>query len=126
MYRLRVLRRGSNTTCFVGGTGMSGTGSLTRGLKSPRLVTSLILAVLVSLFSLVSTRPAAAAGPCGPPVVSVIACENTLPGDPASDWQVSGAGDSTIQGFATSMSVNVGQTESFKINTPAKSYHIDI
>ncbi|MGN6750965.1 MAG: DUF4082 domain-containing protein, partial [Intrasporangium sp.] len=70
--------------------------------------------------------PAAAAGPCGPPVVSVIACENTLAGDPPSDWQVSGAGDSTIQGFATTMSVNVGDTISFKINTPAKAYHIDI
>jgi hypothetical protein len=56
----------------------------------------------------------------------VIACENTLPGDSPNDWQVSGAGDSTIQGFATSMSVNVGETESFKISTPAKSYHIDI
>jgi hypothetical protein len=75
---------------------------------------------------LVGARPAAAVGACGPPVTSVIACENTLPGDPPSDWQVSGAGDSTIQGFATSMSVNVGETESFKINTPAKSYHIDI
>jgi hypothetical protein len=78
------------------------------------------------LLSLASPRPAAAAGPCGPPVTSVIACENTLPGDPASDWTVNGAGDSTIQGFATSMSVNAGQTESFKISTPASSYHIDI
>ena len=78
------------------------------------------------MFSLVGIRPAAAAGPCGPPVVSVIACENSLPGDPASDWQVSGAEDSTIQGFATSMSVTSGQTESFKIDTPATSYHIDI
>jgi len=59
-------------------------------------------------------------------VTSVIACENTLPGDPPSDYQVNGIGDSTIQGFATSMSVNVGQTESFKISTPASSYHIDI
>ena len=59
-------------------------------------------------------------------MTSVIACENTLPGDSPSDWQVSGAGDSTIQGFATSMSVNVGQTECFKIKTPATSYHIDI
>ena len=39
---------------------------------------------------------------------------------------MSGIGDSTIQGFATSMSVNVGETENFKINTPASSYHIDI
>ena len=37
-----------------------------------------------------------------------------------------GVGDPTIQGFATSMSVNVGQTESFKIDTPASSYHINI
>ena len=76
---------------------------------------------------MVSTRTiAAAAGPCGPPVASVIACENTLPGDPPSDWQVNGVGDTTIQGFATAMSVNVGETESFKISTPAKAYHIDI
>jgi hypothetical protein len=59
---------------------------------------------------------------CGNPV----ACENALPGDPPSDWQVTGIGDSTIQGFATSMSANVGQTVSFKIKTPATSYHIDI
>jgi hypothetical protein len=85
-----------------------------------------VLALLLSLLSFIFARPAAAAGPCGPPVTSVIACENTLAGDPPSDWQVSGDGDSTIQGFATSMSVNVGETEYFKINTPAKSYHIDI
>jgi hypothetical protein len=55
-----------------------------------------------------------------------ITCENALPGDPRSDWQVQGAGDPSIQGYATSMSVNAGQTESFKINTSASSYHIDI
>ena len=92
----------------------------------PRLLIGLFLSVVLSTLTLVSARPAAAASPCGPPVVSVIACENTLPGDPPSDWQVSGAGDSTIQGFATAMSVNAGETESFKISTPAKSYHIDI
>ena len=56
----------------------------------------------------------------------MIACENTLPGDPPNDWQVNGAGDPSIQGFATQMSLTPGQTESFKINTPASSYHIDI
>jgi hypothetical protein len=90
-------------------------------------VTALILAaLLIGSLSLVGALPAAAAGPCGPPVASVIACENSLPGDPPSDWQVSGVGDSTIQGFATSMSVTAGQTISFKINTPARAYHIDI
>ena len=32
----------------------------------------------------------------------------------------------SIQGFATQMSVNVGQTVNFKIKTPASYYHIDI
>jgi hypothetical protein len=59
-------------------------------------------------------------------VVNPVACENSKTGDPPSDWQVNGAGDDTIQGFATSMSVNVGQTVNFKINTPSTSYHIDI
>ena len=85
-----------------------------------------MLAVPLCLLSVGYPRPAAAAGPCSIPVVSVIACENSLPGDPPSDWQVSGAGDPTIQGFATSISVNVGQAVHFKINTPAASYHIDI
>jgi hypothetical protein len=60
-------------------------------------------------------------------VTSVIACENTKPGDPPSDWQVSGSGDAAIQGFATSMSVLPGQTISFKINSSTVTkYHIDI
>ena len=105
---------------------MSIVGFLTRRTLMRRSVTSLVLTVLLVLASLVAVKPAGAADPCGPPVTSVIACENTLPGDPPSDWQVKGSGDPTIQGFATSMSVNVGQTEDFKINTPSKSYHIDI
>ena len=97
-----------------------------RRILRRRPAIGLALAVLLSLLFLGSMRPVAAAGPCGPPVLSVIACENTLPGDPPSDWQVNGAGSPTIQGFATSMSVNVGQAENFKIKTPATSYHIDI
>src|SRR5262249_48841833 len=97
-----------------------------RTLPRAKYTFVLVFAVLVGLLSLVGVKSAAAAGPCGPPVLSVIACENTLPGDPPSDWQVSGAGDAMIQGFATQMSVNAGQTESFKIDTTASSYHIDI
>ncbi len=97
-----------------------------RPASTRRLAVGLTLAVLLGLLSLVGMRPAAAANPCGPPVTSVIACENMVPGDPPGDWQVSGAGDSTIQGFATQMSVTPGQTINFKISTPSKSYHIDI
>ncbi|HEV3093145.1 MAG TPA: N,N-dimethylformamidase beta subunit family domain-containing protein, partial [Solirubrobacteraceae bacterium] len=81
----------------------------------------------LAVFAFVLLWPAARAGAaeCGT-APNPIVCENALPGDPPSDWQVRGAGDPTIQGFATSQSVNAGQTISFKINTPASSYHIDI
>ena len=55
-----------------------------------------------------------------------ITCENALPGTPASQWEVIGVGDPTIQGFATQMSVEDGQTISFKIDTPSNNYQIDI
>ncbi|MDH6237584.1 DUF4082 domain-containing protein [Cryobacterium sp. CG_9.6] len=64
----------------------------------------------------------AATAACG----NATACENELPGTPAGNWDVSGNGDASIQGYATSMSVNVGQTQTFKILTPARSYRIDI
>ena len=63
---------------------------------------------------------------CTPPAPNQIVCENSLPGNPPSDWQISGSGDSTIQGFATDISVNQGQTISFKIKTDAKAYTIGI
>ena len=55
-----------------------------------------------------------------------VACENQLPGDPTSDWFVNGAGDPSIQGFATVDERQRGSTISFKINTPSTAYHIDI
>ena len=69
-----------------------------------------------------TTAPSRALAACGNPV----ACENQLPGDPPCDWEVTGAGDSSIQGYATQFSVNAGQTISFKIKTPSTNYHIDI
>jgi hypothetical protein len=68
---------------------------------------------------------AVATGACDG-AANVIACENAQPGDPPSDWKVSGAGDPSIQGFATSMSVNRGSTIAFKVKTPSTAYHIDI
>ncbi len=88
--------------------------------------TSRVLVISGLVFAAFHAPAGAAGGPCGPPVVNPVACENTLPGDPPSDWNVQGAGDPTIQGYATSFSVNVGQTVYFKIDTPSTSYHIDI
>jgi Bacterial Ig domain len=64
--------------------------------------------------------------PCRPPVHNRVACENTLPGDPSSDWSVPGAGDLSLQGFVTDQSVNAGQTIRLKISTTARTYHFDI
>src|SRR5581483_7430463 len=81
---------------------------------------SLFLAVLSLLFPL-----SAHADSCSTPANAIVA-ENCLPGNPASEWDISGAGDTTIQGFATDISVNRGQTISFKVNTNASAYRIDI
>ena len=54
-----------------------------------------------------------------------IVLENSLSGT-LDAWDVAGAGDPTIQGFATSISVNKGETISFKVDTDASSYLIDI
>jgi Domain of unknown function (DUF4082)/Bacterial Ig domain/Fibronectin type III domain len=55
-----------------------------------------------------------------------IASENALTGNLPSEWDVSGIGDPSIQGFATDFSVNRGTTVQFKINTNAAAYRVDI
>ncbi|HEY6505430.1 MAG TPA: N,N-dimethylformamidase beta subunit family domain-containing protein [Chitinophagaceae bacterium] len=70
---------------------------------------------LIALFSFVITS-----------AQNPIVTENALPGNPSSEWEISGAGDLSIQGFATDISVNKGQTVRFKINTNASAYTIDV
>jgi methionine-rich copper-binding protein CopC len=61
------------------------------------------------------------------PSANPITVENQLPGTPQSVWGVNGAGDPSIQGFSTDISVDQGQTISFKINDMQNApYHIDI
>src|SRR5262245_3987790 len=96
------------------------------GFSQWMLRVPLIVAIAVTAIVVLTRSTASGADPCAPPVTNKVACENTKPGDPPSDWQLDGIGDTSIQGFATSMSVNVGQTINFKIKTPASSYHIDI
>ncbi len=57
---------------------------------------------------------------------NAVVCENQLPGTPASEWDVNGVGDATIQGFATQISVNAGAQIQFKIDTAASAYSIKI
>nr|WP_246735346.1 DUF4082 domain-containing protein [Rhizobium binae] len=55
-----------------------------------------------------------------------IALENLKQGNPISEWGLEDDGNGTIQGFATEISTNVGQTVDFKIATDSTHYRIDI
>ncbi|MFK0332010.1 DUF4082 domain-containing protein [Rhizobium sp. NPDC090275] len=47
-------------------------------------------------------------------------------GTSRSEWALEGDGNGTIQGFATEISTNIGQTVDFKIATDSTHYRIDI
>ncbi len=79
----------------------------------------------ISIFS-AKAGTVTAATACDPTVQNPIVCENTLTGNPKSEWDITGIGDSSTQGFASELSVNVGETVAFKINTPSTDYRIDI
>ncbi|MBL0334034.1 MAG: DUF4082 domain-containing protein [Chitinophagaceae bacterium] len=78
---------------------------------------ALFIACLAMIFSQIQTL-------AQNPVVT----ENALPGTAASVWDVSGAGDLSIQGYATEFSINTGETVDFKIDVkaPATGYTIQI
>ncbi len=85
-----------------------------------------VLTLLVLALCSIFFAERASAAPCDPPIANAIVCENSKPGNPPSEWDVSGAGDSNIQGFATDISVDQGQTVRFKIDTPSSDYRLDI
>src|SRR5918996_2676595 len=85
-----------------------------------------ILAALFAAALVAVAAPPASAAPCDAPVASEVACENSKPGTPESEWGVNGIGDDSIRGYATQMSIDVGQTVSFKIKTGASAYTIEI
>ena len=55
-----------------------------------------------------------------------IVTENALTGNLQSEWDVTGIGDPTIQGFATDISVNKGTDGQFQDQHDATAYRIDI
>jgi hypothetical protein len=87
-----------------------------------------VLLVLVSLLVCGLHGGSALRGQAGgcAPGINPIVCENFLAGAPASEWDVQGSGDPSIQGFATTMSVNQGETVRFKVKTTAAAYRLDI
>jgi hypothetical protein len=107
--------------------GVSSRSSFGRAVRWPQRLLSAGLALSFGAVLLVALpAPRAAAAPCDTPVVNEIACENTKTGNPSSEWEISGSGSSSIQGFATDISVNRGSTIGFKIKSNTNSYRLDI
>jgi hypothetical protein len=94
--------------------------------RTVRIVAAVSLLLSAFAGSVVATASGAGAVTNCVTAANPITCENALPGTSESTWDVDGAGDSSIQGFATNISVNLGDTESFKIDTNAKAYTISI
>ena len=74
---------------------------------------------IICLFCLLSFHTSLAQNP--------IVVENGNPGNPSTEWDITGAGDASIQGFSTDLSVDNGSSVHFKINvTDAAAYNIKI
>ncbi|MDP9982906.1 hypothetical protein J2W14_002308 [Pseudarthrobacter oxydans] len=89
------------------------------------LAIALVAALLPAAGPAALLPTASAADPCAP-LLNAVACENSKPGAPPEEWDITGAGDSDIQGFSTEVSVNAGQPIRFKVDTNAASYTIGI
>ena len=82
------------------------------GGRSARL--GLFAAVVIIFAGRSALRPSVEAQ------VGPIVQENTQTGSPSSEWDVSGAGDPSIQGFATDISVNKRRRRSRSRSTPTR------
>lgn len=103
----------------------AGAGSGPGATRRHHLVRSILAVVLSGL--LASLGLAAPSGAWAETCENPVACENALPGAHPDEWEIpAGAGDPSIQGFATDISVNVGGRIDFKIDTDAAAYTIDI
>jgi hypothetical protein len=90
-----------------------------------RMLATLGGVVTVVAAGIVVLPGVAQADPCAPGNNPII-CENSKDGTPKATWDIDGAGDPDLQGFATDISVNAGQRVDFKIKTTASEYEIQI
>lgn len=101
-------------------------------LRQGRLVVSAVALVALTATALV-VAPAAASDACASGDNQVV-CENgrhdvdwsAWSGGRQPDWDIDGAGDASIQGFSTDISVNLGERIDFKVDTDAPSFAVDI
>lgn len=90
------------------------TGLVTGSAQQPAAPVSQLLNTTAPIATALTTTP------------NKIALENAQTGNPETEWGIEGDGSPSIQGFATEISSNVGQTVNFKIATDSTNYRIDI
>ncbi|MFS2180563.1 DUF4082 domain-containing protein [Rhizobium pisi] len=108
-------------------------GSGTTSLRLQTSIASISLGPIQDASADTAAAPAALAAPVAAAAAAAtaatpnkIALENMKQGNPISEWGLTGDGNGTIQGFATEISTNIGQTVDFKIATDSTHYRIDI
>src|SRR3954447_2033972 len=74
-----------------------------------------LIALVLGLASLPVFAGAAQADPCV--TGNAVACENSKPGSPKSEWEIVGTGSDDISGFTSDISANVGSTVQFKVKS---------
>src|SRR5713226_6458263 len=100
--------------------------SAIRRIRRSSLPVRLILGALSLAAPFFAPSAGAQTFGCTPAMANDIVCETSKTGNPPNQWDISGSGDSTIQGFATDISVNQGGTVQFKIKSSASAYSIEI
>src|SRR3954463_714125 len=88
--------------------------------RPKRLMFALLAATLMASTFIIHGQASCTSQP------NPVLCENALTGNPDTEWDISGAGDNTVQGFATDISVDRGDTVHFKIDTTAPTLRLDI
>ncbi|GAA3110283.1 DUF4082 domain-containing protein [Streptosporangium carneum] len=98
-------------------------------MRALRLLGTWLVAVAVATTTVLAPTASSASArnvdPCGPGGNPIV-CENGKTGSPRSEWDRNLTRGDTIEGFATEISVNLGETVRFKIRTPATGYRLDI
>ena len=59
-------------------------------------------------------------------MTNAITLENQKQGNPESEWGLENGASTSIEGFTTDMSYNIGSSVNFKINTDADVYRVEI
>jgi N,N-dimethylformamidase beta subunit-like, C-terminal/Domain of unknown function (DUF4082)/Bacterial Ig-like domain/Bacterial Ig domain len=93
-------------------------------------IAALTLGALSGLSAGLVATPALAASaatdPCSYANINPVPCENAKPGTDSTTSGVGGGDSTSILGFSTDISVNVGATISFKIKTTSTNYTVKI